>query len=54
MRENFSPHAVSSWMTDEEAERLIKGLLISSGVRGPVTVLADPSPERKRVARTSH
>ncbi len=70
MRKDFSPHAVSAWMTDQEAETLIKGILISNGGMGPVVVLASPSLQRilkgetssqgswpeyaKRVARMSH
>jgi hypothetical protein len=70
MRKDFSPHAVSGWMTDQEAETLIKAILISRGGMGPVVVLAEPSmqpipkgetsspgswPEyAKRVARMSH
>ncbi len=43
MRKDFSPHAVSGWMTDQEAETLIKAILISRGGMGPVVVLAEPS-----------
>ncbi len=40
---DFSPHAVSGWMTDQQAETLIKAILISRGGMGPVVVLAEPS-----------
>ena len=46
MRKDFSPHAVSGWMTDQEAETLIKGILISNKGMGPVVVLAAPSPQQ--------
>jgi hypothetical protein len=36
MRKDFSPHAISSWVTDQEAEILIKDRLISSGGIGPL------------------
>ncbi len=42
MKKDFSPHAVSGWMTDQEAETLIKWLLISNGGTDPVVVLVDP------------
>ena len=70
MRKDFSPHWVSSWMTDQEAEAMIKARLISNGGKGPVILLVEPSPQpipkgetsspdswsepAKRVARTSH
>ena len=39
---DFSPHAVSGWMTDQQAETLIKAILISRGGMGPVVLLIDP------------
>ena len=53
MRKDFSPHAVSGWMTDQEAETLIKALLISNKGMGPVVVLVDPSPQRIQKGETS-
>ena len=49
MRKDFSPHSISSWVTDQEAEILIKDRFISSGGIGPVTLLVDPcmQPIRK-------
>ncbi len=38
-------HAVSAWMTDQQAETLIKAILISRGGMGPVVLLVDPSPQ---------
>ena len=45
MRKDFSPHWVSSWMTDQEAEAMIKARLISSGGKGPVILLVEPSSQ---------
>ncbi len=45
MKKDFSPHAVSGWMTDQQAETLIKTILISNGGTGPVVLLVDPSPQ---------
>ena len=42
MRKDFSPHAVSRWMTDQQAQTLIKDFLISNGGTGPVVLLVDP------------
>ncbi len=50
---DFSPHAVSGWMTDQEAETLIKWLLISNGGMGPVVLLVDPSPQPIQKGETS-
>ncbi len=53
MKKDFSPHAVSAWMTDQEAETLIKALLISNKGMGPVVVLVDPSMQPIRKGETS-
>ena len=50
---DFSPHAVSGWMTDQEAETLIKAILISNKGMGPVVVLAEPSLQRIQKGETS-
>ncbi len=50
---DFSPHAVSAWMTDQEAETLIKALLISNKGMGPVVVLVEPSMQRILKGETS-
>ncbi len=53
MKKDFSPHAVSGWMTDQEAETLIKALLISNKGMGPVVVLVEPSLQRIQKGETS-
>ncbi len=53
MKKDFSPHAISAWMTDQEAETLIKALLISNKGMGPVVVLAEPSLQRIQKGETS-
>ncbi len=53
MKKDFSPHAVSAWMTDQEAETLIKALLISNKGMGPVVVLVEPSLQRIQKGETS-
>ncbi len=53
MKKDFSPHAVSGWMTDQEAETLIKALLISNGAMGQVVLLVEPSLQPIRKGETS-
>ncbi len=43
MRADSFPHAVSAWMTEEDAQILIKEVLISNGGMGQVVLLVDPS-----------
>ncbi len=53
MKKDFSPHAVSGWMTDHEAETLIKDRLISNKGMSPVVVLVEPSLQPIQKGETS-